>query len=93
MTNGRDGTVSSAPPEAETAGFRRTLLRSFLVTTPFVAVGLLLPQEQTTQMFAVLLGVAAGVYVGFAMQHLKESEVTVQWIVALTLSGLAWLDI
>lgn len=68
-------------------------VRSIVVGIPFILLGLALPYQQAVVLFAVLLGVAAGVYPGFAMQHPKEGEVVEQSVVALLLSGLAWLGV
>ena len=70
-----------------------TWVRSILVGVPFIILGLALPYQTAVVLFAVLLGVAAGVYPGFAMANPKESEVVEQWMVALALSGLAWLGV
>lgn len=86
-------TVARPPFQDDGGRVGRTLLRSLAVTIPFIAAGLLLPRELTVLMFALLLGVAAGVYPGFALQRPTEGSVVMQWTVALSLTGLAWLGV
>jgi hypothetical protein len=70
----------------------RVLMRSLAVGIPFMVVGLIVPRQQAFVLFAVLLGVAAGVYAGFAMQS-TSGDIALQWVAALAFASLAWLGV
>ena len=54
-----------------------------------IAIGVCLPTEQMYQLFAILLGVAAGVSIGFAVADRQGNEYYLQWAVSLAFIGLA----
>lgn len=56
-----------------------------------MAVGLLLPYDQAIVLFAVLLGVAAGVYPGFAIT--AGREVLREWTAALIFVAIALIGV
>lgn len=60
-----------------------------------IAVAVVSPEAARLPMLAVLLGLAAGVYPGFAMRQERAAASRLQWGVALTfaaiaVSGLTW---
>lgn len=69
------------------------LLKGSLLALVTIGMSLMLPEELVYPFFALLLSLAAGVYVGFAVVDTSGTEYILQWVVALGFVGLGLIGI
>ena len=68
-------------------------VKALLLAAVTIVVALLLPRELVDDLLAILLALAAGVYVGFGLADAAAGEWRLQAVVALFFGALAFLGL
>ena len=71
----------------------REVIKAIIVAAATIGVSLIIPKEHFYPFWAILLALAAGVYIGFAVVDENTEEYYLQWAVALIFAGIAFLGV